>query len=45
MFSQGTLDDSSDVNVHGPIPTLWVKLGMLFLNLVVWLDAAWRLAG
>jgi hypothetical protein len=45
MFSQGILDDSSGVNVHGGIPTLWMKLGMLVLNLVVWLDAAWRLAG
>jgi hypothetical protein len=38
-------DDSSDVNVHGWMPTVWVELGMLFLNLVVWLEAAARLAG
>jgi hypothetical protein len=38
-------DDSSGVNVQGALPLLWVKLGMLFLNLVVWLDAAARLAG
>ena len=45
MGSQGVFDDSSGVNVHGTMPTLWVKLGMLFLNLAVWLDAAWRLTG
>lgn len=38
-------DDSSVVNVHGWMPTVWVELGMLFLNLVVWLEAAARLAG
>lgn len=38
-------DDSSVVNVHGGMPTVWVELGMLFLNLVVWLEAAARLAG
>lgn len=38
-------DDSSEVNVHGWLPTLWVELGMLFLNLIVWLEAAARLAG
>jgi hypothetical protein len=32
------------VNVHGTMPTRWVKLTMLFLNLVVWVDAAVRLA-
>lgn len=37
-------DDSSGVNVHGTVPVLWVKLAMLFLNLVVWLDAAVQLA-
>jgi hypothetical protein len=31
------------VNVHGTLPTVWVKLAMLFLNLVVWLDAAVQL--
>lgn len=38
-------DDSGEVNVHGWIPALWIELGMLFLNLVVWLEAAIRLAG
>ena len=38
-------DDSSGVNVHAWVPTVWVKLGMLFLNLAVWLEAAARLAG
>ena len=37
-------DDSSGVSVHGTVSLLWVKLGMLFLNLVVWLDAAVQLA-
>jgi hypothetical protein len=32
------------VNVHGTLSTLWVKLGMLALNLLVWIDAAARLA-
>lgn len=36
-------DDSSGVNVHGAIPTQWVKLGMVLLNLVVWLNAAAQL--
>lgn len=38
-------DDSSGVNVHAWMPTAWVELGMLFLNLAVWLEAAARLAG
>jgi hypothetical protein len=33
------------VNVHGWKPALWVELGMLFLNLAVWVEAAIRLAG
>lgn len=37
-------DDSSDVNVQAVIPNSWVILAMLFLNLVVWLDAATQLA-
>lgn len=45
MGSQRVFDDSSGVNVHGTAPTLWMKLGMLFLNLAAWLSAAWRLAG
>jgi hypothetical protein len=32
------------VNLHGTIPAAWVKLGMLFLNLVVWVEAGVRLA-
>jgi hypothetical protein len=32
------------VSVHGTLSALWVKLGMLALNLVVWVDAATRLA-
>jgi hypothetical protein len=32
------------VNLQGAMPPVWIKLGMLLLNLVVWLDAAWRLA-
>ena len=36
-------DDSSGVNVHGALPLLWIKLGMLFLNLVVWVDAGAQL--
>lgn len=39
-------DDSSVVNVHAWMPpTVWVEMGMLFLNLAVWLEAAARLAG
>jgi hypothetical protein len=38
------LDDSSEVKVHGIIPARWLTLGMLLLNLAVWLDAAARLA-
>jgi len=33
------------VNVHGAIPVRWVTLAMLFLNLLVWLDAAVQLTG
>jgi len=36
-------DDSTGVNVHGMIPANWVKVAMLGLNLVVWLDAAAKL--
>ncbi len=45
MASEHFADDSSDVNVHAWVPTIWVELGMLFLNLAVWLEAAARLAG
>jgi len=38
-------DDSSGVNVHAWMPTVWVEVGMLLLNLAVWLEAAARLAG
>jgi hypothetical protein len=44
MSTSRSIDDSSDVNVHGIIPARWLTLGMLFLNLVVWLDAAAQLA-
>jgi len=37
-------DDSTAVNVHGAIPHRWLKLAMLGLNLVVWMDAVARLA-
>lgn len=43
--TQRVFDDSGSVNVHGLAPPIWVKLGMLFLNLVVWVSAALRLAG
>ena len=36
-------DDSTGVNVHGMIPATWVKVTMMGLNLVVWLDAAAKL--
>jgi len=45
MVAGSVADDSIDVNVHAWVPTVWVKLGMLFLNLAVWLEAAARLAG
>lgn len=45
IFTANFADDSSGVNVHAWMPTVWVELGMLFLNLVVWLEAAGRLAG
>jgi hypothetical protein len=45
MGTANFADDSSAVNVRGWKPTLWVELGMLFLNLAVWLEAAARLAG
>jgi hypothetical protein len=37
--------DSIRVNVHGIIPARWLTLGMLLLNLLVWLDAAAQLPG
>jgi hypothetical protein len=45
MFTENFADDSSVVNVHGGVPTIWFELGMLFLNLFVWFEAAARLAG
>jgi len=44
IHAQGIFDDSSGVNVHGIIPARWLTLGMLLLNLAVWLDAAAQLA-
>jgi len=37
-------DDSAGVNVHGWMPAVWVEVGMLLLNLAVWLEAGVRLA-
>lgn len=45
MCTENFPDDLSGVNVHGWMPTVWVELGMLFLNLAVWIEAAARLAG
>lgn len=44
MGAQSFFVDSSGVNVHGALPTAWVKLAMLLLNLVVWIDAAAQIA-
>jgi hypothetical protein len=44
MGTQAFFDDSSGVNVHGALPIAWVKVGMLLLNLVVWIDAAAQIA-
>lgn len=38
-------DDSSEVNVRGWMPTVWVEVGVLFLDLAVWLEVAARLGG
>jgi hypothetical protein len=45
MSTARPVDDSSVMNVHGMIPARWITLGMLLLNLAVWLDAAAQLAG
>lgn len=45
MRIHGFGDDSATVNVHGTMPTAGVKLAMLLLNLVVWVDAAVKLVG
>jgi len=34
--------DPACVNVHAALPTRWVQLVMLVLNLAVWLDAVAR---
>lgn len=44
MAAQASFVDSSGVNVHGALPTAWVKLAMLLLNLLVWIDAAAQVA-
>jgi hypothetical protein len=44
MHGWGIHDDSSGVSAHGIFLSRWVTLGMLLLNLAVWLDAAARLA-
>ncbi len=44
ICTQGCFDDPRGVNVHGFLPTAWVKLAMLVLNLAVWIDAAAQLA-
>lgn len=44
MGAQAFFADSSGVNVHGALPTAWVKLAMLLLNLLVWIDAAAQVA-
>lgn len=44
MGAQASFADSSGVNVHGALPTAWVKLAMLLLNLLVWIDAAAQVA-
>jgi hypothetical protein len=43
MNTTNFADDSTRVNVHELIPSFWVKSAMLFLNLVVWLDAGVQL--
>jgi hypothetical protein len=45
MGTANFADDSSGVNVRAWMPTVWVEVGMLLLNLAVWLEAAARLAG
>jgi len=44
MGAQAFFADSSGVNVHGALTTAWVKLAMLLLNLLVWIDAAAQVA-
>jgi hypothetical protein len=45
MRISGVRADLVGVNVHGPIPTVWVKAVMLSLNLLVWFDALLRIGG
>ena len=45
MQCPGGIDDPERVNVHGALPTLWMNLAMLGMNLLVWLDTAMRMAG
>jgi hypothetical protein len=45
MLSENCADDSTQVNLWSATPPVWVKLGMLLLNLIVWVDTAWRMAG
>lgn len=45
MNTANFADDSSLVNVHATIPASWVELGMLLMNLAVWLNVAAALAG
>ncbi len=41
----GAPADSRRVNAYGVLAKRWVQVTMLALNLVVWLDAAVRIAG
>jgi len=41
----GVADDSAGVSVHGAFPLAWLKVVVVLANLVVWCDAALRLAG
>ena len=45
MQRSGGADDPGHMNVHGALPTLWMNLAMLGMNLLVWLDTAMRVAG
>jgi len=38
-------DDPVGVRVHGAFPLAWLKVVFLLANLIVWVDAALRLAG
>lgn len=45
MYSGVLSADPASVNVHATLPTRWVQLVMLGLNLAVWLDAVARVGG